>query len=176
MKWKCWYGGRKCTISWLPFDYYIGKMHSYWRDFIDVALVSSPSTVIQCVVFGMGILDVQFCCSIVVILLNLTCIYTNSSDISFWAAAHMSDTTVMPQSLWHQYCCGLPQYFTHANNGTQVTAGWHYKWILTHNLTLTILTLSHRHSDCLSCKVHGGLYPTWCIHGDVYSGGFLACN
>ena len=85
----------------------------------------------------------------------------------FRAAAHLSDTTAMPQVSWCQCCCGLPQYFAHTTDGVQATAGQRCRWILTHNLTLLIQALSHHCSNYVGCNIHGGAYPTWFIHGDV---------
>ena len=90
------------------------------------------------------------------------------------AAAHLSDTTAMPQGPWYQCFCGLPQYFAHTSNSTQSLASWQCKWILTHNLTLIIPALSHDRSNHLSCNIHAGVYPTWFIHGGVYSRWLLA--
>ena len=79
--------------------------------------------------------------------------------IDFRAAAHLSDTTVL-----------------HTHNSAQMTAGGWCKWILTHNLALTIPALSHHRSDHLGCNTHGGVYSTRFIHGGAYSRQFVTFN
>ena len=66
----------------------------------------------------------------------------------------------MPQVMWRQCFCGLPQYFAHMSDSARATASRRCKWILTHNLTLTIPAFSHHHSDWLSCKIHGSVCST----------------
>ena len=93
-------------------------------------------------------------------LVNTGIIMTGRVDV------HLSDTQAMPKASWHKCCCGLPQHFTHASNGAQVTAVQQWKLILTHSLTLIISTFLLRQSSCSSWNIHGGVNSRWFMgHG-----------